>query len=1582
MCNQASAQSRPQTKPDTERLQEIARRFKQNIVLSDRVWTPAGKRARNIDSTGTETQLLGLVQNRPLAYTTHNRRAAATIRATSLWEGGRSGLSVEGAEQITAVWDAGNVRITHRELAGRAAQKDTTTEGVSHATHVAATVAAAGKWDVATGIAPKAFVDSYNWVDDVAEMAIAASEGLTLSNHSYGIPLGWTPNFHGDGIWTWMGDVSVSRSTDYRFGFYDFLAQRWDEISQAAPGYLIVKSAGNEREQSGPKNGQPHYVYENGWEIQTTVRSPDAGLDGYDTIGDAGVAKNVLTVGATESAPWGVESPQDVVMTSFSSWGPTDDGRIKPDLVAPGVMLMSAKAASDEDYGPSSGTSMAAPVVTGAATLIQELYKKEFPASPPLSSTIKGLLIHTADEAGPSDGPDYQFGWGQVNAERAALHLHQAGISSRSLAPKPPFESQVLEGVLLPGESREWTVFLDEKKTFRATLAWIDPAAESGDKSLNNPESKLVHDLNLAVEGVDGAHLPWVLNPASPSEAASRGVNVRDNVEQVVFLAESGQYTIQVTAPSQLQTASQSFSLIIGEAVDVFEPTAASALSGNVSFGGAGIQDVVVHLQGPVWVNFNTLKDGVFYFQNLPPGTYDLFPENPHLTFSPASVQITLPRDAERFHFEAIPPLAFTHAEWFETPQLLGTGEIETAKPVTTLAAGGVYGLTLGFESGQAQDLSGLKVLLDTDFDPRLFPFSGATGTHIRELSDDWTLSAYDATRLSKRVPALWVDGNAQTPFVARLPYSVRLASDQIIYADTLELTVDRPDDQAPIPFTSIRLPGLAYAPPGSPLEVRIGTLDGSRVKEITALFLDRDNETTILNTIPLRDTGDVENDFDLVAADGMFSAKFIPRIEADYRLAVRTVDVHGNENVTITDSYYSSRPFRTEPDILFWTTYEKGSATKAHQAVFDEIGFDYAWWDELTRGQLKAADMAQFDLVILSRQSAPIRTEADMTLIADFVREGGKMVILGENPIGDKSREWMQTEFGLTLSSSSETTTRIDGLAGLQGFTGTMAQGARPAHIVGPSNAVPILVQNGRAVAIQSGNLLLSTVSAPSIDSPIGRIELLSRLLFAASQNASTVKPLVPPVFDQPTGYQMTKDGHILSWDPQPFASYNLEISTSSGFNQGSTTTFSSNNPFVDVAGLSRGKHFFARVNAVNPAHESAWSMVIEFDSRPANQPPLALVAGQVITFASFQPTPFVIEGLSTLFNDPEGDALTIEATSSTAGVVDLVFEGNALHIKPLRRGETTVFLKAIDSEGSSATITYPVQYNSLPTNHQPPVYVGNFPFVSEMILGDTLERDFSNAFTDANNDVLMFEVIQGEPKLFQVDFAAGVLRLTPTVTGTTFYVVWARDGNGGEASFHEEVHISSNQAPMLRFEPAITSLLSHSDWNIDLHALFEDPEEESLTFSGLGQPESAYTLKNDSLFASFSEPGFYSYSLTATDPRGATTAVELRFAVNGQAVLFAVSDQLPTVFSIESVFPHPFSSRTTFEVHIPDPGPFKLEIHDLQGRLVATVADRRLGAGVYHLDWSPRDLPAGVYVYRASWFTSQQTGLLVKTN
>ena len=206
--------------------------------------------------------------------------------------------------------------------------------------------------------------------------------------------------------WRWYGDTTLSSSEDYRFGFYTSSARSWDLIANAAPKYLIVKSAGNDRGSAPGSGVTSHEIWDpnSGWVTSTVSRPADGGTDGYDCISTYGNSKNILTVGAVNDITAGYTQPSDVVMSSFSGWGPTDDGRIKPDIVANGVSLYSTGKASN---------------ATGSMALLQEMYNDSNGVFMN-SATLKALVIHTANEAGTNPGPDFSFGWGLLNIKGAA----------------------------------------------------------------------------------------------------------------------------------------------------------------------------------------------------------------------------------------------------------------------------------------------------------------------------------------------------------------------------------------------------------------------------------------------------------------------------------------------------------------------------------------------------------------------------------------------------------------------------------------------------------------------------------------------------------------------------------------------------------------------------------------------------------------------------------------------------------------------------------------------------------------------------------------------------------------------------------------------------------------------------------------------------------------------------------------------------------------------------------------------------------------------------------------------------------
>jgi Subtilase family/GEVED domain/Secretion system C-terminal sorting domain len=503
-------------------------------------------RLKGLDETGQPSYLM----------TESNSLASATARTDQLYTGGSLGLSLNGNSDAVknrlGIWDGGGVSSTHVEMVGRVTQQDNVSTSASHPTHVGGTMIAAGVSAQARGMAFGANLKAWDFSNDDAEMSAAAKD-LSISNHSYGFPAGWVFNSN-TGRWAWYGALSVSATEDYKFGFYDGNAQSYDRIAYAAPYYLIVKSAGNNRGDNGPGEGRYYFLGTSTTDSSNVARKAS---DGYDIISTTSNAKNILTVGAiagTNGNPPAQAS--DVRISSFSSWGPTDDGRIKPDLVAVGVSVFSTSNASTSAYSVLSGTSMSSPQAAGSLLLLQEAYSKQNGGQLMLSSTLKGLALHTAFDAG-NPGPDYIYGWGLLDMEKAAKVILNTD-KTHSLT----------ERTLQTGTTFTQRVTASGKGALTATICWTDPEGEvlsPTAANLNNRSPRLVNDLDIRISDGTTNYLPFILNPDRPADVATRGDNIRDNIEQILIpdAVPGRTYTLTVTNKGTLKSNSQDYALII-----------------------------------------------------------------------------------------------------------------------------------------------------------------------------------------------------------------------------------------------------------------------------------------------------------------------------------------------------------------------------------------------------------------------------------------------------------------------------------------------------------------------------------------------------------------------------------------------------------------------------------------------------------------------------------------------------------------------------------------------------------------------------------------------------------------------------------------------------------------------------------------------------------------------------------------------------------------------------------------------------------------------------------------------------------
>lgn len=465
--------------------------------------------------------LVAHVERFPYPNIAHNADAQARSNVDVVHQ---PPYQLDGEGIRVGIWDQGAVDRAHWDFTHRLRIMDGSDLQGDHATHVAGTITGTGATNAnAMGMAPRVQLFSYGWADDLVELAEASGPLLSpvnrvrVSNHSYGARIGWD------------NATGAFNGTHTNFGQYQESSRELDRIVRDN-NVVVTKSAGNDRDdqdQNGP-------IPPNG--------APDCNVaGGFHCVGPKAVAKNVITVGAVDDLGSECLATGNGILP-FSSVGPTDDGRIKPDLMANGCWLLSAVARAaffdangdgvDDHtgmYGRMSGTSMATPVVSGVvALLMQEAQRLGLDWS---ASSYKALLIQTAQEEG-SDGPDFMTGWGTVDA-RAAVDVMRAdtGPCVRELELAIPNASADLAFCVSPGDAEA-----------RVTAVWSDV-----------PGAQLMNDIDLTLIEPDGdtEHTPWVLDATNPANAAIRngGQDRVNNVEQVsVAGPTSGVWTARLTA--------------------------------------------------------------------------------------------------------------------------------------------------------------------------------------------------------------------------------------------------------------------------------------------------------------------------------------------------------------------------------------------------------------------------------------------------------------------------------------------------------------------------------------------------------------------------------------------------------------------------------------------------------------------------------------------------------------------------------------------------------------------------------------------------------------------------------------------------------------------------------------------------------------------------------------------------------------------------------------------------------------------------------------------------------------------------
>jgi len=463
----------------------------------------------------------------------------------------------QGEGQVIGIADSG-IDQGHRDFSGRitgirnfgGATAGTDQNG--HGTHVAGTVlgSGAGSGGQYRGAAPKSKLYFQSLMDIHGKLELPFSlKDVFIDAYNNGVRI------HNN---SWGSSTSSKVNTQ---------AIEVDEFVHEHRDMLLVFSAGNDGTSAG-------------------VRNVPLGQVDLFSISAPGTAKNILTVGASRSArtKWGYaketynsmwpdkypDPPYYTVETvsgnvdclaAFSSRGPTDDDRFKPDIVAPGTDIVSAKSAQSspsnfwaahpisKEYAIMGGTSMAAPLVSGCAAVIREFYQKKHNHIPS-AALLKATIINGARKLTGADAfllhanaPNFNQGFGMIDMANTI-----PTENNRFFVYFADNYNQKYQHFDQSGMSHVLTVTTHEDGWLKACLAYTDA-----------PSRALQNNLNLVIDAPDKTR--WIGNETGHS--MFRGFDAKNNVETIIITnAIAGNYTLTVLADNIVKGA-QDYALVI-----------------------------------------------------------------------------------------------------------------------------------------------------------------------------------------------------------------------------------------------------------------------------------------------------------------------------------------------------------------------------------------------------------------------------------------------------------------------------------------------------------------------------------------------------------------------------------------------------------------------------------------------------------------------------------------------------------------------------------------------------------------------------------------------------------------------------------------------------------------------------------------------------------------------------------------------------------------------------------------------------------------------------------------------------------
>jgi uncharacterized membrane protein len=456
--------------------------------------------------------------------TIENNYARSIVRVDQVLANHNGGLN--GTGEVAAISDSG-LDADHGDFTGRVraiynnfgpdnSAADTNT---GHGTHVAATMLGDGSGDSSTqGIAPATTFHFYQLEHDQSGQLARYGSLYSMFQHSRQQSASVQSN-------SWGAQTSG--------GQYSSDSRSADSFMHVYGDYTVLFAVGNE------------------------------GSQGSNTVAPPSTAKNVLTVGASTTGRPGTASQGQVA--SFSSRGETLDGRVKPDVVAPGVQICSARAEeaqypagpscssarhgnNDPKYMSADGSSTATPVAAGATVLVRQFMRSQMSLNNPRSDLIRAIIINGAKDLGSPDIPNEYEGWGQVDLERSIYPMN--GILALNT-----FYDQ--DQSLSPGYSYLYTYSIDGAYGISATLVWND---REGSSSASQSSARLVNNLDLLVTAPDGTQYKGNMfqNGVSTTGGSHDSLNTVERVK--IGSTQSGNWSILI---SNSGGSGQSFAIVI-----------------------------------------------------------------------------------------------------------------------------------------------------------------------------------------------------------------------------------------------------------------------------------------------------------------------------------------------------------------------------------------------------------------------------------------------------------------------------------------------------------------------------------------------------------------------------------------------------------------------------------------------------------------------------------------------------------------------------------------------------------------------------------------------------------------------------------------------------------------------------------------------------------------------------------------------------------------------------------------------------------------------------------------------------------